>query len=102
MSHPHRRLRVLTWHVHGNYLWYLTQVPHEFFLVTDPQRSTHHTGRSGTLPWGDNVHEAPVEQLRDMAFDVVLYQSRAEYEQAPALLSPAQRPVRSTATSRHD
>ena len=24
------RLRILTWHVHGNYLYYLTQVPHEF------------------------------------------------------------------------
>ena len=33
------RLRILTWHVHGNYLWYLTQVPHEFYLVTDAARS---------------------------------------------------------------
>jgi glycosyltransferase involved in cell wall biosynthesis len=85
------RLRILTWHVHGNYLWYLTQVPHEFYLVTDATRSTHHTGRSGTLPWGDNVHEAPVERLRDMAFDLVLWQSRAEWERERAtLLSPAQ------------
>ena len=91
MSPDSRRLRILTWHVHGNYLWYLTQVPHEFFLVTDPSRSAHHTGRSGTLPWGDNVHEAPAEKVRDMPFDLVLYQSRAEYERAGELLSPAQR-----------
>ena len=85
------RLRILTWHVHGNYLWYLTQVPHEFYLVTDTARSIHHTGRSGTLPWGDNVHEATVEQIRDMAFDLVLWQSRAEWERERAtLLSPAQ------------
>jgi len=91
MSLDARRLRILTWHVHGNYLWYLTQVPHDFFLVTDAARSVHHTGRSGTLPWGDNVFDAPVEGLRDMAFDVVLYQSRAEYERAAEVLSPAQR-----------
>ena len=92
MPNDTRRLRILTWHVHGNYLWYLTQVPHDFYLVTDPERSTHHTGRSGTLPWGDNVHEAPLEMLRDMTFDVVLYQSRAEYDKARmGLLSEAQR-----------
>lgn len=86
------RLRILTWHVHGNYLYYLSQVPHDFYLVRDEARSTHRTGRSGTLPWGPNVHEAPVERLRDMQFDVVLYQSRGEWEHDRVqLLSPAQR-----------
>jgi glycosyltransferase involved in cell wall biosynthesis len=85
------RLRILTWHVHGNYLWYLTQVPHEFHLVTDAARSTHHTGRSGTLPWGDNVHEAPVERIRGMEFDLIVWQSRAEWErERTTLLSAAQ------------
>ena len=77
---PRRRLRILTWHVHGNYLYYLSQVPHDFFLVTDAARSTHHTGRSGVLPWGDNVREAPVEQLHDFEFDAVLHQSRDTWE----------------------
>lgn len=87
---PQRRLRILTWHVHGNYLWYLTQLPHEFHLVTDAQRSTHHTGRSGTLPWGDHVFDVAAEQVRDQPFDLVLYQSRAEYEARATLLSPEQ------------
>jgi hypothetical protein len=87
-----RRLRILTWHVHGNYLYYLTQVPHDFYLVRDEARTTHRSGRSGTLPWGPNVHEAPIERIRDMQFDVVLYQSRQEWEHdRHALLSPAQR-----------
>ena len=87
-----RRLRILTWHVHGNYLYNLTQVPHDFYLATDAARSMHHSGRSGTLPWGPNVHEAPVEALRDMAFDVVLFQSRHEWDDAQhRLLSEAQR-----------
>ena len=84
-------LRILTWHVHGNYLYYLTQVPHEFFLVVDDARSTHRSGRSGTLPWGMNVHEVHVDRVRDMEFDVVLYQSREAWEiEQHTLLSPAQ------------
>ena len=88
----HRRLRILTWHVHGNYLHNLTQVPHDFYLATDAARSMHHSGRSGILPWGPNVHEAPVEALRDMAFDVVLFQSRHEWDDTQhRILGEAQR-----------
>ena len=66
-----RRLRILTWHVHGNYLYYLSQVPHDFWLVTDAARSPHHAGRSGSLPWGDNVHEAPLERIGDYLLSLV-------------------------------
>jgi hypothetical protein len=60
--------------------------------VVDDDRSPHHSGRSGSLPWGDNVHEAPVARVGDMAFDLVLYQSRDAWNQERAqLLSPAQR-----------
>lgn len=87
-----RRLRILTWHVHGNYLYNLTQVPHDFFLVVDAARSVHHSGRSGALPWGDNVHEAPVDRLHEMAFDLVLFQSRDAWEdEQHRVLSATQR-----------
>ncbi|MCW5659609.1 MAG: glycosyltransferase family 4 protein [Burkholderiaceae bacterium] len=77
---PSRSLRVLTWHVHGNYLHYLSHIPHELWLVTDAHRTPHHTGRSGTLPWHANVHEVPIDQVRHADFDVVLFQSRAAWE----------------------
>lgn len=77
--------------MHGNYLYNLTQVPHDFYLVTDPQRSSGRVGRVGQLPWGDNVHEAPVERIADMPFDVVLYQHRTGWdEDRPRWLSAAQ------------
>jgi len=86
-----RSLKVLTWHVHGNYLHYLSHIPHELWLVTDAQRSPHHSGRSGTLPWHANVHEAPIDQVRYGDFDVVLFQSRAAWEDEQyRVLSPAQ------------
>lgn len=74
------KLRILTWHVHGNYLYYLTQVPHVFYLPVDRLRSPGYAGRSGTLPWGGNVIEVPVGQVRDVEFDCVLFQSRQAYE----------------------
>lgn len=87
-----RRLRILTWHVHGNYLYNLTQVPHDFYLLTDAAKSTHYSGRSGTLPWGDNVHDAPVERVQEMPFDVVLFQSRDAWDEGQhRWLSEAQR-----------
>lgn len=91
-SGPSRRLRVLTWHVHGNYLYYLSQAPHDFHLLTLPGNPPGHAGRVGTLPWGDNVREAPADQLARMEFDCVLYQSRAAFEEDRLqLLTPAQR-----------
>jgi len=87
-----RRLRILTWHVHGNYLYYLSQVPHDWYLVTDTQRSLHHGGRSGTLPWSANVHEVALERVADTPFDVVLFQSRAAWDdEQHRVLSAAQR-----------
>ncbi|MGE5491370.1 MAG: glycosyltransferase [Actinomycetota bacterium] len=78
MSPP--RLRILTWHVHGNYLYYLTQVPHTFYVLSNAQRSPGYAGRSGRLPWGENVVDLPVEKARDMDFDCILFQSRSAWE----------------------
>lgn len=79
MPRTDRRLRILTWHVHGNYLYYLSQVPHDFWLVTRPGDPPGHAGRVGQLPWGGNVHEVPEAQLRGRPFDCVLYQSARHY-----------------------
>lgn len=87
-----RRLRVLTWHVHGSYLYYLTQAPHDFYLPVKPGRPEGHGGRNGNFAWGDHVHELPAEQLRGRQFDVVLFQSRRNWHvDQYELLSPAQR-----------
>ena len=59
-----RRLRILTWQVHGNYLYYLTHAPHEFFVLSKPGCPPGYGGRNGTLPWGANVHDCPVETVR--------------------------------------
>jgi hypothetical protein len=86
------RLRILTWHVHGNYLYYLTQVPHTFYVLANAERSLGYAGCAGRLPWGDNVVELPIAAARDTEFDCILFQSRQGYElDQYQLLSESQR-----------
>ena len=73
--HPQRRLRILTWHVHGNYLYALSQVPHDFIVPVLPGRAPCYGALGNRIPWGAGLTEAPAFNLRDMEFDCVLYQS---------------------------
>ena len=87
-----RRLRVLTWHVHGNYLLYLSQGRVNFFLPVRTVGAGGYGGRGTTFPFGDNVHDMPVELVREQTFDLILYQERTNYEVGRhEILSPAQR-----------
>jgi hypothetical protein len=74
-----RPIRVFTWHVHGNYLYYLSQAAVEFYLPLAPGRPGC-SGRGSSFPFGPNVHEVPVEQLANMPFDCILYQHRRNWE----------------------
>lgn len=86
-----RPLRVLTWHIHGSYLYYLAHVPHTFFVPSKPGRPEGYGGRAGSLPWPDNLVEVPAEQVSELEFDCVLFQSRRNYEHDRyEILSPAQ------------
>src|SRR5262245_25326357 len=87
-----RPLRVLTWHIHGNYLYYLSQARVEFYLPVEPGGREGYGGRGNTFPFGDNVRDVPAEAVRDLALDCVLFQTRTNYlEDQHRLLSPAQR-----------
>ncbi|MBO0699166.1 MAG: glycosyltransferase family 4 protein [Zavarzinella sp.] len=86
-----RRLRVLTWHVHGNYLLYLSQAGVDFYLPVVAGREGY-GGRGKTFPFGPNVHDIPAEAVRDLTLDCVLYQTRRNFEvDGPETLSGAQR-----------
>ncbi len=85
-----RQLNILTWHVHGNYLFYLSQVPHRFFLPVTADRRHGFGGRLPGLPWPDNVVEVPVEHVAELDLDVVLFQSRENYLGDREILSAAQ------------
>lgn len=85
-------LRVLTWQVHGNYMFYLSQVPCEWWLVTRDGHPPGYAGRTPGFPWGANVREIPESQVAEAQVDCVLYQSRRHWEaDRHTLLTPAQR-----------
>lgn len=89
---PGRPLRVLTWHIHGSYLFYLTQTPVEFYLPVKAGKHEGYGGSSGTLPWGINVHDVPAEKVKDLELDCILFQSKKNYlEDQFEILSEQQR-----------
>jgi glycosyltransferase involved in cell wall biosynthesis len=74
-----RRLRIFTWHVHGNYLYYLSQAPHDFYIpLSDPPRPGY-GGLGASFAWGTNVHEIPEDTVRAHDFDLVLFQHRSNW-----------------------
>lgn len=84
-----RRLRILTWHVHGHYLWYLSNVPHEIYLPVGRGREGY-GGKGESFPWPGNVHEIPAAEVRQTDFDVVITQSHQNWTvDQHDLLSPA-------------
>lgn len=87
-----RPLRILTWHVHGSYLYYLSHARHDFYVPVKPGRPEGYGGRSGSFTWPENLHELPAEEIKSVSLDCVLFQSRKNYlEDQFAILSPEQR-----------
>lgn len=87
-----RPLKVLTWHTHGSYLYYLTQAPHQFYVLSKPGLPAGYGGRSGHIPWGDNVFDMPVSDVARHEFDCILFQDDDQYlKDQYEFLTPAQR-----------
>jgi hypothetical protein len=85
-------LRILTWHVHGSYLYYLVQSRQEFYLPMKPGRPEGYGGRGGSFPWPENVYEVPAGEIRQLQFDCILFQSHKNYlEDQYEILSDEQR-----------
>ena len=85
-------LRVLTWHIHGGYLWYLAHARHDFYVPVKPGRPAGYVGLpTGGYPWPANLHEVPAEQVPSLDLDCVLFQTRQNYlHDQYQLLTPSQ------------
>jgi hypothetical protein len=90
-----RPLRILTWHVHGSYLYYLTaKSRHTFYVPSKPDRSGDYVGRWGHIPWGPNLVDVPVENVKDLELDCIIFQRPNQYTHDQfEILSDAQRRV---------
>lgn len=78
-NHRGRKLKILTWNVHGSYLYYLSQGGYELCIPVKEKKEDGYYGRGKTFPFGENVIEIPVEDVKDAALDCILFQSRKNY-----------------------
>jgi glycosyltransferase involved in cell wall biosynthesis len=87
-----KKLKIFTWHVHGSYLYYLSQINHDIYIPYDEMKSEGYSGKSGFFPWKDNVHEIDIKKVRGMNFDCIIFQSKKNYfEDQFKILSKKQR-----------
>lgn len=87
-----RPLKILTWQTHGSYLYYLSQAPHEFYVLSKPGRPPGYGGRSDQMAWGPNVHDMPAAEVRHHQFDCIVFQDDEQFEKNQyELLTAAQR-----------
>jgi hypothetical protein len=92
MNRQQRRIRVLTWHIHGSYLYYLSKANIEIYLPINSKRSDGYIGRGQTFPFDDNVIEVEAENIRLLDLDCIIYQSPQNYlTDQYEILSPEQR-----------
>lgn len=86
------QLRVLTWHIHGSYLFSLVQTPHKFFLPVKPSVPEGYGGCAAGFPWPENVSEVPAEDVKRLDLDCIIFQSSKNYlDDQYEILSEAQR-----------
>lgn len=72
-------LRIFTWHIHGSYLYYLSQGKYDIYIPVTEQKTEGYYGRGETFPFGANVIEVPAAEVKNMEFDVVLFQTHHNY-----------------------
>lgn len=78
MSHS-KPIRIFTWHIHGTYLYYLSQGNFIIYIPVSEERTNRNIGRGETFPFGQNVIEVPVEQLPALDFDCIIFQTVENY-----------------------
>ncbi len=88
-----KRLKIFTWHVHGSYLYYLSQTDCELFIPFKKDRDElGYGGKIGPFPWKENIHEIEMEEVPKYEFDCILFQNKKNYlEDQYKILTSTQR-----------
>ena len=73
-------MRILTWHTHGRYLQSLSHLAHEIFLPVSREGAHPYGGRGEGHLLPRNVYDVPMDFVRDLDVDVVIFQSRDQWK----------------------
>ena len=65
-------LRILTWHVHGSYLYYLTHRPPGVLRACEAGKTRGLRWQIPAHPGPDNLHDVPAEEVRNLQLDCIL------------------------------
>jgi glycosyltransferase involved in cell wall biosynthesis len=75
-----RTIRIFTWHVHGSYLFYLSKNDFfEIYIPVNDQKTSGYIGRATTFPFGKNVKEIHVSDIKEQSFDCIVFQTPSNY-----------------------
>ncbi|HLO89560.1 MAG TPA: glycosyltransferase family 4 protein [Lentimicrobium sp.] len=74
-----RRRKIFTWHIHGSYLFYLSQGNYDIYIPVNGKKNEGYYGRGLTFPFGANVIEVDISELHRHHFDLILYQTDKNY-----------------------
>lgn len=72
-------IKVFSWHIHGSYLYYLSQGPFEIYIPISDTKEEGYIGRGATFPFGENVKEIDVRAVKEISFDCILFQTPKNY-----------------------
>ncbi|MBS1524888.1 MAG: glycosyltransferase family 4 protein [Bacteroidetes bacterium] len=72
-------MKIFTWHIHGSYLFYLSQGNYEIYIPVKDEKTEGYYGRGETFPFGDNVIEIPAADVKNHGFDCILFQTNQNY-----------------------
>jgi glycosyltransferase involved in cell wall biosynthesis len=79
MDKMRKRIKVFSWHIHGSYLYYLSQGDFDIYVPLKENKSTGYIGRGTTFPFGNNVFEVPVDKVKELPLDCILFQTPQNY-----------------------
>ena len=89
---PGKALKIFTWHIHGSYLFYLSQGNYEIYIPVNENKDEGYYGRGETFPFESNVIEVSINDVKDCTFDCILFQTNKNYlVDQYAILSEEQR-----------
>ncbi len=73
------RLKVFTWHIHGSYLYYLSQGDYDIYIPINNQKNEGYYGKGETFSFGKNVIEVDANEIKTLSFDCILFQTNKNY-----------------------
>lgn len=74
-----QKLSIFTWHIHGSYLYYLSQGNYQIYIPVTEKKQEGYYGRGETFPFGNNVIEIAAEEVKNIEVDCILFQTNKNW-----------------------